>query len=316
MVDNVGSGGAGGTAFARLEGRDDRPEGTWINGRIGRRAIRARRRSGWLWLLVPIAARRRRVRPFPAVAGRAGNRGGAGHRGRPSARGPARAVNPWREAAKRVEENRGEPMGRAARVHVPAELRHYADKRRFLAIQVAAWREKNYELPHDEAELAGMIERGEMVEVPSLGEHHILYGVGANATGEPLTHYDVATGQEIPLYPRYDVFDDAAAEWSADDRREEGRGRRGHRAGGEDAPDEGPGAAPARAARPRRGGRARKRPPSRSAARARRPGTTIPSGGGCSSRNGRSSTTAPAASARSRTTSTSPRTAGRFAGAC
>ncbi|HEV7501669.1 MAG TPA: DUF5715 family protein, partial [Vicinamibacteria bacterium] len=70
-------------------------------------------------------------------------------------------------------------------------------------------------LPHDEAELAQMIEHGDLVEVPSLGAHYILYGVGANATDDPLGHYDRATNQEIPLYPRYDVFEDAAAEWSA-----------------------------------------------------------------------------------------------------
>jgi hypothetical protein len=128
---------------------------------------------------------------------------------------PPDKVNPWREAAKRVEEDRGEPMGRRARVHVPAELRHYADKRRFLAVQVAAWMEKEDPLPHDDAELAEMIARGEMVEVPSLGDDYILYGVGANATGEPLIHVDPKTGQEIPLYSRYDVFEDAAGELSA-----------------------------------------------------------------------------------------------------
>lgn len=128
---------------------------------------------------------------------------------------PPAEVNPWRAAAKLVEENRGEPMGRAAAVHVPAELRHYPDKRRFLAVQVAAWMEKGDPIPHDEAELAGMIERGEMVEVPALGKDHILYGVGANATGDPLTHDDRGTGQEIPLYSRYDVYQDAAAERAA-----------------------------------------------------------------------------------------------------
>jgi hypothetical protein len=124
-------------------------------------------------------------------------------------------VNPWKAAARLVEENRGQPIGRAARVHVPAELRHYADKRRFLALQVAGWMEKDYPIPKDEADLAAMIDRGEMVEVPALGKDHILYGVGANATGEPLAHFDRATGREIPLFSRYDLFEDAAAEWSA-----------------------------------------------------------------------------------------------------
>jgi len=124
-------------------------------------------------------------------------------------------VNPWREAARLVEEDRGQPIGRAARVHVPAELRHYPDKKRFLALQVAGWMEQDYPIPKDEADLVQMIDRGEMVEVPAIGKDHILYGVGANATGEPLAHYDRATGREIPLYSRYDLFEDAAAQWSA-----------------------------------------------------------------------------------------------------
>jgi hypothetical protein len=179
---------------------------------------RPARRSAWWWLVVPVvlavaAGAYLRFRPAaapPQTAAAPEETVAA-----PPPAVPPEKVNPWREAAKRVEEDRGAPMGRKARVHVPAELRHYADRRRFLAVQVAAWMEKKYPLPHDEAELAGMFERGEVVEVPPLGDDYILYGVGANATGDPMTHYDAASGQEIPLYPRYDVFEDAAAEWSA-----------------------------------------------------------------------------------------------------
>jgi hypothetical protein len=122
---------------------------------------------------------------------------------------PGPAINRWREAAKRVEEDRGEKTGRAARVRVPPQLLHYADKRRFLAIQVAGWREENYELPHDEAGLAVLIQRGELIEVKPVTDDYVLYGVGANATGEPLSHFDRRTGREITLYPRWDAFDDA-----------------------------------------------------------------------------------------------------------
>src|SRR6185503_16246745 len=124
-------------------------------------------------------------------------------------------VHPWREAARLVEEDRGQAIGRAARVHVPAELRHYANKKRFLALQVAGWMEKDYPIPADEADLARMIDRGDMVEVPAFSKDHVLYGVGANATDEPLAHFDRATGREIPLFSRYDLFEDAAAEWAA-----------------------------------------------------------------------------------------------------
>jgi hypothetical protein len=125
-------------------------------------------------------------------------------------------VNPWRAAAHLVEEDRGEPTGRRASVRVPPQLQHYADRRRFLGIQVAAWREQGYELPHDDAGLAEMVRRGELVEVPSVGDDYVLYGVGANATGERMVHFDARTGQEIPLYPRYDLYEDDDGAWAAE----------------------------------------------------------------------------------------------------
>ena len=124
---------------------------------------------------------------------------------------PGPAVNRWREAARRVEEDRGQATGRGARVRVPPQLLHYADKRRFLAMQVAGWREQGYELPHDEAGLARLIRKGELVEVKPVTDDYVLYGVGANAPEEPMTHYDVQSGREIALYPRWDLFDDARA---------------------------------------------------------------------------------------------------------
>jgi hypothetical protein len=122
----------------------------------------------------------------------------------------------WRAAARKVEESRGEPMGRGASVRIPAELRHYSDTRRFLAVQVAGWREQGYPLPHDDAEMAEMIQRGDLVAVPVLGEDYILYGVGANASDDPLFHYEAESGRQIPLFARYDLYEDAAAEWKAE----------------------------------------------------------------------------------------------------
>jgi hypothetical protein len=61
-----------------------------------------------------------------------------------------------------------------------------------------------------------MIDRGDFVPVPPVGDHYVLYGVGANATGEAFTHYDRASGVEIPLYGRYDLFTDAATETAAE----------------------------------------------------------------------------------------------------
>ncbi|HEX8091286.1 MAG TPA: DUF5715 family protein [Blastocatellia bacterium] len=109
-------------------------------------------------------------------------------------------VNPWKEAARKVEEERGEPVGRKAQVETPAELKHYSDRRRFLAVQVAESREQDYDLPHDYAELVQLIRRNQLVEMEPFGDDFILYGVGANASDEPFTHYDRASGENIPLF--------------------------------------------------------------------------------------------------------------------
>ena len=129
---------------------------------------------------------------------------------------PPRAVNKWKEAARRVEEERGERIGRGARVSVPPQLLHYPDKRRFLAIQVAGWREQHYDLPHDEAGIVRLIRKGELVEVKPVTDDYLLYGVGANASDEPLTHFDRRTGRETTLYSRWDVFDDTRASRQAE----------------------------------------------------------------------------------------------------
>jgi hypothetical protein len=103
----------------------------------------------------------------------------------------------WAAAVARVEERRGSPE----RLSAPAELMHAQDRRRFLAVQMADTREESYELPHDQAELAEMVARGELVEVKALGEHHLLYDVGTSLREDPLTHYDAASGKDIALFP-------------------------------------------------------------------------------------------------------------------
>jgi hypothetical protein len=106
---------------------------------------------------------------------------------------------PWSVAAKRVAEDRGEPTGRQAKVEVPAQLKHYSDTRRFLAIQVAEWKEHHVRTPHDYAGLAGMIREGELVEVPAATEGYVLYGVGALADPEPFTHYDKSAHESVAI---------------------------------------------------------------------------------------------------------------------
>jgi len=123
------------------------------------------------------------------------------------------------EAAKlQIEEVRNSP----GRIEIPDVLRHGEDNRRFLAVQMAASQEEKYALPHDQAELAEMIRRGEMVEVAPIGRDYLLYDVGEDAREDPLAHYDTATGKDVPLFA-------SAAEYEAEDARlageETGRGR-------------------------------------------------------------------------------------------
>lgn len=110
-------------------------------------------------------------------------------------------VAPWKDAASKVEEDRGEATGRKAEVTTPDELKHYSDRRRFLAVQVAEADEQDYDLPHDYAELVEMIREDNLVEMEPVGKDYVLYGVGANASDEPFAHYDRASGENIPLYP-------------------------------------------------------------------------------------------------------------------
>jgi hypothetical protein len=124
-------------------------------------------------------------------------------------------VDPWKAAAHKVEEDRGEPTGRKASINTPAELQHYSDRRRFLAVQVAETREQRYGLPQDYADLARLIRKGELVEMPPLGDDYILYGVGANASDDGFLHYDAATGQNIPLFASDDEFKREAARLDA-----------------------------------------------------------------------------------------------------
>jgi Family of unknown function (DUF5715) len=124
-------------------------------------------------------------------------------------------IDPWKEAAHKVEEERGEPVGRKAQIEIPAELQHYSDRRRFLAVQVAELREQAYKLPLDYTDIVELIRKNQIVEMEPLGKDYIIYGVGGNATDAPFEHYDPQTGESIPLYATDEEFkreDDELAE--------------------------------------------------------------------------------------------------------
>lgn len=120
-------------------------------------------------------------------------------------------ADPYAEAVLKVEEDRGEDIGRKARAEIPAELKHYSETRRFMAVQEASARDAQLRSPHDFAELAAWVRAGALKEAPKLGRGYVLYGVGLAATGA-LTHYDDEHGRSVPLFA-----DDAALKSSTDE---------------------------------------------------------------------------------------------------
>src|SRR5438132_5414395 len=106
-------------------------------------------------------------------------------------------TEPYDIAHARIEEERGEPMGLAARVTVPPELQHYSDRRRFLAVQMADSQEEKYDLPQDDADLVAMYRAGKLVEMPLITDDYILYDIGTDATDDPMVKYDPAAKKDV-----------------------------------------------------------------------------------------------------------------------
>jgi Family of unknown function (DUF5715) len=74
-------------------------------------------------------------------------------------------------------------------IEIPAELRHYEERRWFLATQVAEVKKHNLRPVQDFVDLAAMIQRGEVVSLPAATETYLLYGVGARVDGSAFTRY-------------------------------------------------------------------------------------------------------------------------------
>jgi uncharacterized protein DUF5715 len=103
----------------------------------------------------------------------------------------------WTEGVEKIKATRDESESTVA-IEVPAELRHYEDRRWFLATQVAEVHKHNVRSCQDYLELAAMIQRGDMVSVPAATEDYILFGVGAKADDGPFSRYE--KDQDIELY--------------------------------------------------------------------------------------------------------------------
>ena len=94
----------------------------------------------------------------------------------------------YEAAVERVKEDRGASAGGA--IEIPTELQHYSDRHWFLAAQVAEIMKYNIHTCQDYVDLAAMIQRGELVGVPSVTNTYVLFGVGARADDSVFTKYE------------------------------------------------------------------------------------------------------------------------------
>jgi hypothetical protein len=103
----------------------------------------------------------------------------------------------WAEGLEKVKADRGD-TGKNTAFEIPPELRHYEERRWFLATQVAEVHKQNVKSCQDYLELASMIQRGDLVSVPAATEDYILFGVAAKADDDAFNRYE--NEQNVPLY--------------------------------------------------------------------------------------------------------------------
>ena len=89
----------------------------------------------------------------------------------------------WNVAVEQVKAERDASLGGA--LDIPPELKHYEERYWFLATQVAEVEKYKVHTVQDYLDLAGMIERHELVPVPAVTDSYILFGIGQRANDEP-----------------------------------------------------------------------------------------------------------------------------------
>lgn len=94
----------------------------------------------------------------------------------------------WFRAVERVKAPRDDST--AGALVIPPELRHYSERYWFLATQVAEIEKYNVHTSQDFLDLAGLIQRGEVVAVPAVTDSFVLFGVGEKADDAEFTRYE------------------------------------------------------------------------------------------------------------------------------
>ena len=106
---------------------------------------------------------------------------------------PNTTPDPWNVAAEKVKAERDASLG--GTLEIPPELKHYEERYWFLATQVAEIEKYKVHLCQDYLDLAGMLERREVVPVPAVTDSYILFGIGQRANEEPFEPFQPEDNQ-------------------------------------------------------------------------------------------------------------------------
>lgn len=104
----------------------------------------------------------------------------------------------WQQAVEKVKADRDESM-RGGFAETPPELKHYDERYWFLATQIAEVARYNLPTCQDYFDLAGMLQRGEMVSVPGVTDTYVLYGVAQRVDDSEFTSEPGVTSDYGPL---------------------------------------------------------------------------------------------------------------------
>jgi len=94
----------------------------------------------------------------------------------------------WNLAVDKVKAERDSSLG--GNLEIPPELKHYEERYWFLATQVAEVEKYKVHTCQDFLDLAGMIERRELVSLPAVTDNYILFGIGQRANEEPFEPFE------------------------------------------------------------------------------------------------------------------------------
>ena len=100
----------------------------------------------------------------------------------------AATADAWTQAVEKVKADRGEAGGGVA--ETPPELKHYTERYWFLATQVAEIDKYNVHTCQDFLDLAGMIQRREVVSVPFVTDSYVLYGIGQRVDDAEFSRFE------------------------------------------------------------------------------------------------------------------------------